>query len=79
MEGSLRTRESEVIQFSVIAIETAARKMEISPLQLIQRLEKQGLIENRLLKFYDTLHTQSADYVADDVIETLLNYENDEE
>ncbi|MBR6043025.1 MAG: DUF3791 domain-containing protein [Paludibacteraceae bacterium] len=79
MEGSLRTQESDVIQFSVIAIETAARKMGISPFQLVQRLDKQGLIENRLLKFYDTLHTQSADYVADDVIETLLNYENDVE
>jgi len=77
MEGTPRTQESDVMQFCVIAIETAARKMGISPQQLAQRLEAQGLIEGRLMKHYDILHTQSADYVADDIIETLLNYEQD--
>lgn len=65
------------MQFCVIAIETAARKMGIPPQQLAQRLEAQGLIEGRLIKYYDTLHSQSASYVADDIIETLLNYEQD--
>lgn len=77
MEGTPRTPESDVMQFCVIAIETAARKMGISPQQLAQRLEAQGLIEGRLIKYYDTLHTQCASYVADDIIETLQNYEND--
>ena len=35
------------------------------------------IIEGRLMRFYDTLHTQSADYVADDLIETLRNYESE--
>ncbi|MCQ2113769.1 MAG: DUF3791 domain-containing protein [Bacteroidaceae bacterium] len=78
MEGIPRTHESDVMQFCIIAIETAARKMGIYPHQLTQRLEEQGLIDGRLMKFYDTLHTQSADYVADDIIETLHNYENDQ-
>lgn len=77
MEGTPRTHESDVMQFCIIAIETAAKKMQVSPHELILRLEKQGLIEGRLIRFYDTLHTQSADYVADDIIETLNNYEND--
>ncbi|MGN1157400.1 MAG: hypothetical protein ACI4TK_14585 [Agathobacter sp.] len=29
------------------------------------------------MRFYNTLHTQSANYVADDIIETLYNYEHD--
>ena len=78
MEGSPRNHESDVMHFCVIAIETAARKMDISPAELTMRLEEQGLIEGRLLKFYDTLHTQSAEYVADDIIETLYNYEHDQ-
>ena len=53
------------------------RKMGITPDELATRLEKQGLIEGRLMRFYDTLHTQSADYVADDIIETLRNYESE--
>lgn len=77
MEGAPRTYESDVIQFSIIAIETAAKKMNITPSELTMRLESQGLIDGRLIKFYDTLHTQSANYVADDIIETLFNYEND--
>ena len=77
MEGAPRTYESDVIQFCIIAIETAAKKMDIAPSELTMRLEAQGLIDGRLIKFYDTLHTQSANYVADDIIETLFNYEND--
>lgn len=78
MEGTPRTHDSDLMQFCVIAIETAARKMSITSSELAKRLEKQGLIEGRLFKFYDTLHTQSADYVADDIIETLYNYEHDQ-
>lgn len=78
MEGMPRTPESDRIQFAVIAIETAAKKMNVSTAELTQRLQAQGLLEGRLIKFYDTLHTQSAEYVADDIIETLHNWENGE-
>lgn len=76
MEGAPRTHEGDVMQFCIIAIQTAAKKMNITPSELTGRLEAQGLIDGRLIKFYDTLHTQSADYVADDIIETLYNFEN---
>ena len=79
MEGAPRTHESDVMHFSVIAIETAAKKLNITPNVLVQRLEKHNLIESRLFRFYDTLHTQSADYVADDIIETLSNYEAEQD
>ncbi len=52
--------------------------MGITPSELTERLEKQGLIDSRLISYYDTLHIQSAEYVADDVIETLYNYEHDQ-
>ena len=79
MEGSPRTHERDVMQFCIKAIETAAKKMEITPTELVRRLERQGLIDGRLIKYYDTLHTQSAEYVADDIIETLYNYEHEQE
>lgn len=50
MEGTPRTHESDVMQFCVIAIETAARKMDISPTELTKRLDEQGLIEGCLYK-----------------------------
>lgn len=78
MEGMPRTYESDVLQYCIIAIETAARKMGITPSELAERLEKRGLIDSRLINYYDTLHTQSAEYIADDIIETLYNYEHDQ-
>lgn len=63
------------IHFAVMAIESGARKLGISGKEMHDRLRKQGLIHNRLIKRYDALHTQSLDWVADDICETLLNWE----
>lgn len=66
---------SEQLRFAVIAIETAAKKYGIAPNLLTSRLAKQNLIEGRLWKYYDMLHTQSRDYVADDLMEALIHRE----
>ncbi len=63
------------IHFAVMAIESGARKLGISGKEMHNRLRKQGLIHNRLIKRYDELHTQSLEWVADDISETLLNWE----
>ena len=63
------------IHFAVMAIESGARKLGISGKEMHGRLKKQDLIKNRLLKRYEELHTQSLDWVADDISETLLNWE----
>ena len=76
MEGAERTPQGDKVLFAVIAIENAAKKLNVPTEEFVSRLERQHLIEGRLFRYYDMLHTQSADYVADDLIETLLNYEN---
>lgn len=63
------------IHFAVMAIESGARKLGISGKEMHDRLLKQNLISGRLLKRYEDLHTQSLDWVADDISETLLNWE----
>ena len=63
------------IHFAVMAIESRARKLGISGKEMHDRLSKQGLIKNRLIKRYKELHTQSLDWVANDISETLLNWE----
>lgn len=63
------------IHFAVMAIESGARKLGISGKEMHDRLKKQGLIKNRLFKRYEELHTQSLDWMADDICETLLNWE----
>ncbi len=39
-------------------------------------MKRVGLIEGFLYPYYDTLHTQSREYVTEAVIECLTNWEN---
>ncbi len=63
------------IHFATMALESGARRMGITPLAMYRRLKQQDLIHQRLLRHYDMLHTQSLDYVAEDIAETLKNWE----
>lgn len=63
------------IHFAVMAIECGSKKMDIPAPQMVERLNKVGLIHKRLIRHYDMLHTQSLEYVADDIVETLHNWE----
>ncbi len=65
------------IHFAVMAIESGAKKLNISGREMEQRLQKQDLINRRLIRHYDLLHTQSLEYVADDITETLINWESE--
>ena len=65
------------IHFAVMAIESGAEKLNISGQEMERRLQKQNLIHQRLIGFYELLHTQSLDYVADDIAETLQNWEKE--
>lgn len=63
------------IHFAIMAIESGAKKMGISAPQMVSRLNNVGLIHKRLIRHYDMLHTQSLEYVTDDIVETLKNWE----
>ena len=65
------------IHFAMMALESGARRLGITPLDMYRRLKRQDLIHQRLLRHYDMLHTQSLDYVAEDIAETLQNWEED--
>ena len=75
MKNVQDTDEYRKIHFAVMAIESGAEKLNISGQEMEDRLQKQDLIRKRLLDQYEMLHTQSIDYVADDISETLLNWE----
>lgn len=63
------------IHFALMAIAGGAKKLNISEKEMFDRLQAQGLVHRRLFKRYDMLHTQSKEYVIDDIVETLLNWE----
>lgn len=69
------TFDGRRIHFAVMAIESAARSLGITSREMHSRLKAQGLIHMRLFGRYETLHMQSREWVADDVVETLQNWE----
>ena len=66
----------EQVHFAVLAVEAAAKKMNISPAEMQHRLKAQNLIDTYIVKYYDVFHTMSLDHVAEDTIEALLKWEN---
>lgn len=71
METMIQTPEFDRLAFTVLAIEASAQKMNISPSEMRRRLEKVGLIKSLIQDCYDTLHTESREAVANDVVEAL--------
>ena len=70
--------EFDRLAFTVLAIEASAQKMGISPSEMRRRLDKVGLIKNFIQDCYETLHTESRETVANDVVEALKNWEKEE-
>ena len=71
----LSTPDGRRIHFAVMAIESAACKLGITSREMHDRLKAQNLIHNRLIGRYELLHTQSREWVAEDIVETLRNWE----
>lgn len=71
------TPDFDRLAFTVLAIEASAQKMGISPSEMRKRLDKVGLIKNLIQDCYDTLHTESKEAVANDVVEALRNWERE--
>ena len=65
------------VHFAVMAIEASAKRQNVSGREMHRRLKEQGLIHRRLFRHYELLHTQSLDWVVDDTLETLRNWENE--
>ena len=75
MEMTPRTPEFDRLAFTVLAIEASAQKMGISPSEMRRRLERVGLVKSLIQDCYDTLHSESREAVANDVVEALKNWE----
>lgn len=76
MERVIELSSDEIkMAFVASCIEGAARKMGVSYREAYERMNNVGMIDDYLLGCYDALHTESREYVTEDVIECLLNKE----
>ena len=78
IEQDIHNNEAEKVHCAVMAIGAAADLMGITPSEMYNRLDKVGLVKNLLFDLYDVEHTQSLEYVAEDVVEALNNWEKTE-
>lgn len=72
-----RTKRYRKIHFAVMAIEGSAKMLNVPGEVMFNRLKEQDIIHSRLLRHYELLHTQSLDWVVNDTIETLENWERE--
>lgn len=63
------------LAFAASCVEGIARKTGKHYSEVYERMSKVGAIENYILKNYDTLHTESHEYVLEDVEEYMQNRE----
>ena len=68
--------EETKIGFVASCIETAAERVGCQYEEMLDRMEKVGLIDKYINPHYDALHTESRDNLTDNIIETLQRWEN---
>lgn len=64
-----------VMAFVATCIETTARWLGISYKEVYQRMKRVNLIEQYILPHYETLHTESRENLAEDLVECMKNWE----
>ena len=63
----------DCFEFVIYMIHACARKCHKTPKEIYTIIESEGCISKYLIPFYDVLHTQSTDYVVDDIIGYMRN------
>ena len=67
--------EEVKLAFAAQCVEGTARKLGVPYIEVYERMRKVDLINKFILPHYDTLHTESKEYLIEDVIECLTNWE----
>lgn len=76
LEKQIRLPLDELkLAFAASCVEGLARRLDMTYSDVYERMSRTGVIEDYILPFYDTLHTESRDYLLDDVLEYMDNKE----
>ena len=70
-----QTEDELKTTFVASCVESVANALGISAGEVYRRMQRVGLVENYIWRCYDTLHTQSREYVTEDVLEALEIWE----
>ncbi len=59
------------IEYSVFCIENVAKQLGKSGSEIFQLLNSSGLLHSYIIPSYEALHTQSKQYIVDEIISVL--------
>ena len=62
--------------FAVSCIESVAKTKGCTPEEIFFRMKNAGLINNYILKHYETLHTESRENLTQELVEMLQKKED---
>ena len=72
MEEYMKLSEDEIrMGFVASCIESVADKLSLPYIEIFERMERVGLIDNYIYSCYDALHTESRNNLTDNLIQTL--------
>ena len=64
------------LEFAVFCIESIAARMGVNAKRVYTALsEKSDILENYIIPEYEILHTQSKDYIVEDIMEVMWERE----
>lgn len=66
--------ESRQTEFAVFCIENVAERLRISGKDVVDALEKNNGLRAFVYPSYETLHTQGKDYIVDEVIAYIRQF-----
>ena len=59
------------IEYSVFCIENVAQRLGKSGSEVFQILNSSGLLHSNIIPSYEALHTQSKQYIVDEIVSVL--------
>jgi hypothetical protein len=67
---------SDTLLFAIFCIENIAERLQIDSSEVYRLLTDKGkLLDTYIIKYYDALHTQSKDYIVDELVEMMKKEE----
>ena len=77
MKDLIELSESQIIMgFVASCVDSVAKRLNIDTFTMYRRMDAVGMIDNYLIPFYDTLHTESRESLTDSLVDTLEQWED---
>lgn len=69
------SKEQILMGFVASCVEDVAKKLGVDCAEVYKRMDAVGMIDQYLIPFYNTLHTESRENLTDSLIESLNRWE----